>query len=142
VRDTRDTAFVFLALAGGMAIGTGYALLAIAGVLVICLVAVYLYLTSFGARFDCTGLLQFRGRRSLIENRELQRILHRFSHKVRLLSLNPRHGEPGEPNAEFDCAFEIELRDETNAARLLSALQTISGMQDVNLVMREQQDEF
>ena len=67
VRDTRDMTFVFLSLAGGLAIGTGFLGLAVLCTVAICTVAGYLHLTDFGARSSRGCVLQFQGPRAAIE---------------------------------------------------------------------------
>ena len=48
VKDTKDTAFIFLALASGMAAGTSSYFLAISGSIVTSIVAYILFITNYG----------------------------------------------------------------------------------------------
>jgi hypothetical protein len=49
VKDTKDTAFIFWSLASGLATGTGSYFLALAGNLILSLIAFILYKTNFGS---------------------------------------------------------------------------------------------
>ena len=60
IKDTKDTAFVFLALAAGMAAGTTSHFLAIAGTLVTSIVAYILYTTNYGSIYSSEFILRFR----------------------------------------------------------------------------------
>ena len=48
VKDTKDTAFIFLGLAAGLACGTSNYFIAISGTSIICLIIFVLHLTNFG----------------------------------------------------------------------------------------------
>ena len=60
IKDTKDTTFVFLALAAGMAAGTTSHFLAIAGTLVTSIVAYILYTTNYGSIYSSEFILRFR----------------------------------------------------------------------------------
>ena len=60
VKDTKDTAYIFWALAAGMAAGTGSYFLAIAGSLVISLIAYVLYISNYGSIHKSEFILRFR----------------------------------------------------------------------------------
>ena len=59
VKDTRDTAFVFGALAIGMAAGTSNYFLAVVGSVFICFLALVLYKSNYGALYKSEFILRF-----------------------------------------------------------------------------------
>jgi len=59
LKDTRDTAFIFIALTIGMATGTRIYVISGVGILVLSLVLLYLHWTSFGSRHTSDGFLRF-----------------------------------------------------------------------------------
>ena len=60
VKDTKDTAYIFWALAAGMASGTGSYFLAIAGTVIITGIAFILHFTNYGSIHKSEFILQFR----------------------------------------------------------------------------------
>ena len=75
VRDTRDTAYLFLCLICGMAAGFGAYRTAIIGAIVANAVATYLHMTGFGAWHAADNLLRFQSGRSALTGGTLERIL-------------------------------------------------------------------
>ena len=59
VKDTKDTAYIFWALAVGMASGTGSYFLALAGTAMISVIALILHQTNFGSFIKSEFILQF-----------------------------------------------------------------------------------
>ena len=60
IKDTKDTAFIFLGLAAGMATGTSSYFLAFAGSLFFGLIALVLHATNYGSFYKSEFLLRFR----------------------------------------------------------------------------------
>ena len=60
VKDARDTTFLFLAVATGMAAGAGQLSIAMASTLVIGMAALWMHWTGFGTRSQAEGMLRFR----------------------------------------------------------------------------------
>jgi len=60
IKDTKDTAYIFLGLAAGMAAGTSTYFLSIAGVGFFSLVAFALHATNYGSFYKSEFLLRFR----------------------------------------------------------------------------------
>jgi len=58
VKDTRDIAFIFCALVVGMAAGSQRYITAIVGTAILSLIALYLYVTSFGTHEPNNGFLR------------------------------------------------------------------------------------
>lgn len=128
VKDTRDTAFVFAALALGMASGLGYWELAAIGVLVVCGLAVLLYATDFGSVHKGEFLLRFTCVREQDGTACLQRI-GEFARRVNLLQAEPT-GDGGGLRLTYDVA----LRRDATAQQLTSAMAGLAGVSDVVLL--------
>lgn len=127
VKDTRDTAFVFAALALGMASGLGYWELAAIGVLVVCGLAMLLYATDFGSVHKSEFLLRFTCAREQ-DGTALQRI-GEFARRVNLLQAEPT-GDGGGLRLTYDVA----LRRDATAQQLTSAMAGLAGVSDVVLL--------
>jgi len=141
VRDTLDTAFIFLALACGMAVGMGLFLVALVGAAVICLVAAYLYLTRFGARTAFDGTLRLLARPDLGENDAASRILERFCTRCALLSISPSVSPDPAVGDVYEYSYQIELRDPARGADLITAFRGVAGVAHVQLLIQEENDE-
>ena len=140
VRDTRDMTFVFLSLAAGLAIGTGFLGLAVLCTVAICTVAGYLHLTDFGARSSRGCVLQFQGPRAAIEGEAVRTALLRHCRRWRLLSIMPLT-PAGKDRVVFDSAYEVELRDEHRSAALLSELLKVDDLGGITFVSHQEREE-
>jgi len=60
VKDARDTTFLFLSVATGMAAGAGQLSIAMSSTVVIGVTALWMHWTSFGTRSQAEGMLRFR----------------------------------------------------------------------------------
>ena len=90
VKDTKDTAYIFLALASGMAAGTSSYFLAIAGSLITATVAYILHATNYGSIYSSEFILRFRLK--TIESSEQHpytEILNSFAKRANLLHIEP-----------------------------------------------------
>ena len=90
VKDTKDTAYIFLALASGMAAGTSSYFLAIAGSLITATVAYILHATNYGSIYSSEFILRFRLK--TIESSEqhpYMEILNSFAKRANLLHIEP-----------------------------------------------------
>ena len=90
VKDTKDTAYIFLALASGMAAGTSSYFLAIAGSLITATVAYILHATNYGSIYSSEFILRFRLK--TIESHEqhsYMEILNSFAKRANLLHIEP-----------------------------------------------------
>ena len=59
VKDTKDTAFIFLGLAAGLACGTSNYFIALSGTLIIALIIFVLHLTNFGTLYKSEFILRY-----------------------------------------------------------------------------------
>jgi uncharacterized membrane protein YhiD involved in acid resistance len=87
VKDTKDTAYIFWSLASGMATGTGSYFLALAGNIILSLIAYILFKTNYGSIVKSEFILQFRiqsGDKNISE--KYNKILSKYTKTQTLLS--------------------------------------------------------
>ena len=90
VKDTKDTAYIFLALASGMAAGTSSYFLAIAGSLITATVAYILHATNYGSIYSSEFILRFRLKTiDSHEQHSYMEILNSFAKRANLLHIEP-----------------------------------------------------
>lgn len=135
VRDARDTTFIFLALAVGIAIGAQHAVVAILGTIVISLVAALLQFTDFGTRHADTGTLRVRGEGALAG--PLESLLDHWCRTHEMIAL--REGSSGQ---ESEYAYEIRLFHPTEREDLLRAVRAIPGTTAVTVAIEERAEEW
>lgn len=128
VKDARDTTFLFLAVASGMAAGAGQPGVAVAAAFLISGVAIYLRRASFGSRGDTDTLLRLRLAGDADARRELDAILERHCRTLRLSAV--RSGDAGVQ----DLAFELELASSEAADRLIRDLDDLRSVSGVTLL--------
>ncbi len=132
LKDTRDTAFVFLALVIGMAVGSEKYLTAILGTAGIAAVAFYLHYTSFGS------LGRFDGQLSLVIARGagdqgIAHLLRRFCRSSRELVARPSVEE-----GLTELVFAVRLRDRRRGDDLLSDLRRLPIVRQAALVLKDE----
>ncbi len=128
VKDTKDTAYVFMALAAGMAAGTSNYFLATVGTAIFCLLAVVLYKTNFGAIFKAEFLLRFVYDQETSSADYLEAI-NRLAKRSNLL-----HMEPSGDGRFLKLTYDISLRDTENAGDFIAQLGRLSGLSEVTLI--------
>ncbi|MHC4751659.1 MAG: DUF4956 domain-containing protein, partial [Planctomycetota bacterium] len=86
IKDTRDIAFIFCSLVVGMAAGSQRYAVAIVGTIILSLIVIYLYLTSFGTHQPHNGFLRFTFRGHIGPDSPIPTILRRFCGNFTLIS--------------------------------------------------------
>lgn len=135
LKDTRDTVFVFFGLVLGMALGSQRYLVAILGAVGLLLVTGYLHFTAFGSRGRFDGHLSCRldgGDAGRVETEGLLRTaLHRFCSNRKQISA--RHA-----GDMTEYVFQVRLRDRRRGGEMIGVLETLQGVADVTLVLRDE----
>lgn len=132
VRDTRDIAFVFLALAAGIAAGSSHYLSALIGTPVICAVAAWLTWIGFGGRHDIDAFLSFRVEDASTVDSALRRALHRYCRSFKLVSINAGGNDEGSAHS-----FQLQIHDAGLCDPLLDALGSIDGVSRIDLMVQD-----
>jgi hypothetical protein len=135
IRDSRDIAYVFLAMVCGMAAGFGYHATAILGSLVANAVAVYMFLTGFGAWHAQDNLLRFEVPSAALQSRAFAAVLNEFCRRYAVVSVDESLvREPGQ-DPVCQCAYKVRLHDPEQGPDLVAALKRGLGIEAVHLVV-------
>lgn len=132
IKDTRDIAFIFCSLVVGMAAGSHRYATAIMGTIILCLIILYLFFSDFGAHEPHNGFLRFSLRGPMGPNHPVAGVLRRFCGNFTLISMQDTgFGGP----AEY--AYQLMIRNTARNEELISELERIEGMENINLTMQE-----
>lgn len=126
VKDSRDTTFLFMAVAAGMATGAGQIGFAGLATFVLLGAVVFLEVTSYGSRVDAEGVLRFRFGGDEGERPDVDAILKRHARYFRLTGA--RSAGPGQPE---ELVYDVDLRNDKASLELvreLSATENVSGV--------------
>jgi hypothetical protein len=137
LRDTLDTTYILLVLALGMAAGSEKFATAVAGLLVMVLALLYLWLTSFGSRHRYDVILNLHWSRSLGDLPEVERLLERHARRSRRASQR----SSSDAGAGADISYWLLLRDPERVGELLSELQSLTGVSRISSMMAEDESE-
>ena len=130
VKDTKDTAYIFWALAAGMAAGTGSYFLAVAGSLVIALIAYVLNITNYGSIHKSEFILQFRIKNNDSDSHQKYvDTISRYAKKSTLL-----HVEPSGDNNTSKMSFDIVMKKDEDHNKFANEIATLVGISEVGLV--------
>lgn len=128
VKDTKDTAFVFAALAVGMAAGTSNYFLAGAASVVISALALTTHYFNFGALQKSEFILRFVFDQSENNNNYLN-LLTLQAKRSNLL-----HMEPSGDGSLIKLTYDITLQEEISPEALTSELGNTAGVSEVVLI--------
>ena len=132
LKDTRDIAFVFCALAVGMACGSGRFGVALVGSVVLGGIAWYLTRFGFGAHEPQNAFLRLRTARPVGDDTRLRAILDLYNRHWVLAAAN----ETGDDPAEY--TFHLQIRDMARNSAMIAALQELGDVLDLDLTLQEQ----
>jgi hypothetical protein len=135
LKDTRDTAFIFMELAVGLGAGTQALIITAAGVAFFVLVAMYLRATSFGAVESADALLRLQAPAPAPES--LAQVLERHCRRADLVS---RRAMPD--NTTDDLSYRLVFRDPSRGDELVSELRAVEGVRSVSMLVQGEQAEL
>lgn len=129
VKDTKDTAFIFFALTQGIASGTGNYILTVFSTFFIGSVALILARTNFGSMHRSEFILRFRfNRESGDEQAYIDFILEKASKSTII------HIEPSSDSVYLTLTYDLSLKSGINSQDVVTGLNSIPGIDNVNLV--------
>jgi hypothetical protein len=128
LKDTKDMAYIFAALALGMAAGTSNYFLAGIGTVVITLLAYILYKTNFGAVYKSEFILRFRFMKNN-QDQAYSSIINDLCKHADLL-----HMEPSGDNESVELTFDVALKDDITAEQLSDQLGALEDVQELVLI--------
>ncbi|HPS01284.1 MAG TPA: DUF4956 domain-containing protein [Candidatus Sumerlaeota bacterium] len=135
LKDTRDTAFIFISLTLGMATGTRIYTISIMGMFAIILVLLYLHWTSFGSRHTSDGFLRFTINKGEQTMSTVHALLNRYCRQAQLMS------QRFQDNGFGEIAYRLVLRDPSRSDELVEQLESLSGVSKITFVLHEEQAE-
>lgn len=136
VKDTKDTAYVFLALAGGMAAGTSSYFLAVVGSAFVSIVAIALHMTNYGSLYKSEFILRFRAQKSDGMS-TYSEIINRFSRSSNLL-----HVEPSGDGKSTKLTFDIMLKKDRDPTIFSSEISDLEGVSEVVLIAAKEDIDY
>ncbi len=134
VKDTRDIVFIFCSLVVGMAAGSQRYTIAVMGTVILSLIALYLYFTSFGTHMPHNGFLRFSLPAHIGPKHPIPGVLKRFCGNFTLISAQDR----GLGGSEVEYAYQLMVRNAAKNEQMLSELEKIEGISNISLTMQEQ----
>jgi uncharacterized membrane protein YhiD involved in acid resistance len=137
IKDSRDTAFLFLAVSIGIAVGAHQLLLAVVGTGFALLVCLYLDRIRFGARLGRDGVLRFRMPATPEQEALLRRILGHYCRTFALMHLREGAGD-----AELEYAYQLQLHDPSQVSGLVADVKALPGASSVMLVAQDEHEEL
>ena len=130
VKDTKDTAYIFWSLASGMATGTGSYFLAVAGNIIISLIAFTLYKTNYGSIIKSEFILQFRiqtGDKKISD--DYNKILSKYTKTQTLLS-----SEASDDSSSIKVSIDLLMKENSNQNDLVKEISLLSGISEVVII--------
>jgi len=133
VKDTRDIAFVFFSLAGGMAAGAGNHMVGIVGSLFIGIVIIFMFLTNYGVLKQQELMLKFlMVPQQGDENIYLPVFQKYLKHHTLLNVKSARLGQ------YLELSFHIRLKDLKLHQEFVQELSALEGLERVSMLFGEE----
>ena len=128
VKDTKDTAYIFWALAVGMAAGTGNYFIALYATVFMSLVAWVMYKFNFGVQSSSDFILRFYFDKTTKEDSYVNYINGQSDNNALL------HMEPSGDQETLYMTYDISLKEEVEMNDFLAEFSKIKGISEVVLV--------
>ncbi|MBC8235399.1 DUF4956 domain-containing protein [bacterium] len=133
VKDTKDTAFVFFALAIGMATGTGTHITAVVGTAIISLIILIIHRFRLGEIKGSDFLLRFRLRTSPDKDNVYQDVFNRYLRKSTLMNMTTL-----EQGTSMELAFNITFKKSYQQQEFLRELNAIAEIEHAMLIAADE----
>lgn len=127
IKDTKDTAFVFLALAVGMAAGTSNYFLAVVSTFIIGVLALVVHQFNYGALYKSEFILRFNHTHT--DDEAYIAILDKFTKVHHLLHIEPT----GDPEI-LRLTIDITLKEDIKPAQLVAGLTEAPELSEIVLI--------
>jgi len=128
VKDTKDTAYVFLALAVGMASGTSNYFLALASTAFMSVAAIILHKLNYGSLYKSEFILRFAFEQKHDSSNYLA-VIKEYSKRSNLL-----HMEPSADDEYLNLTYDIIIKDDKTAEDLSMAIGRTEGTSEITLI--------
>ncbi|MSU55768.1 MAG: DUF4956 domain-containing protein [Candidatus Taylorbacteria bacterium] len=136
LKETRDVAFLFFALAAGIAVGTNNYSVALISVVLISIIIMVLDRFNFGSISSNAGFILTFNAKDRLDINTVFSVLKKYSDSFGLLQ--SRTHAPG-----VDAfVFSVRLRDELQATEVLQALKANPSLLDIELITGDRSVEY
>jgi hypothetical protein len=129
VKDTKDTAYVFMALAVGMAAGTANYFIALYATVFLCAIAWVLYKFNFGLQRSSDFILRFFYAKSSGNDEQYVSFINKQSETNALL-----HMEPSGDGDRLHLTYDLSLKEEVDVNDFINQISQMNGISEVVLV--------
>lgn len=137
VKDVRDIAFIFFALATGLAVGVGGIGAAITGTIFICSLIFVLHKTNFGGLRKLDYILNFQLDAQNHSNDIFKEVMNKYLKKQVLLNVDAKsRGE------QMHFTFNISLNNQDTLDEFVKQMQQVEGVSQINIVSSKNDLEF
>ncbi|TVP79328.1 MAG: DUF4956 domain-containing protein [Puniceicoccaceae bacterium] len=137
LRDTLDTCYILAGITLGMACGTGRYSTAVAGLLLICGILLYLSYTSFGSRQRYDMILNFHWERSVDEMKDVLQLMKSYSFRSVCASQRSHDEDMG-----VDLSYRLLLRDPDRMNELVRKIREYDGASRVTGLSADAESEL
>ena len=128
IKDTKDTSFVFAALAVGMACGTSNYFLAVIATVFIIGLSLLVHKINYGALYKSEFILRFRFSQNSDSSTYLEKIEENSERS------NMLHIEPSGDGEHLSLTYDITLKEGNSAEDLTKAMGAVDGISEVVLI--------
>ena len=128
IKDTKDIAYIFWSLAGGMACGTGSYFIAVIGSAIITIVAYILFKTNYGSIYKSEFILQFRYKKTNEKIPVYNQSFKKFCKYSTLLN-----SEPSGDNKNLKLTFDVIIKDEVNINDFILDISKCKGVSETSI---------
>jgi hypothetical protein len=132
VKDSRDTVYLFLSVAIGIATGTGNVLAAALGAVVCCLILIFLSVSRFGHHVAHHGVLRMTLPPDRGPEASLLEAFRRYCSTFRLVHVR----ETGR-NGIAEYAYEVKLAHPEDGALLAAEVRGIAGIEGLSVLLSD-----
>lgn len=136
VKEVRDTGFIFLSLAIGMAVGTQNHVIAITGTIIMLAVIWVLFKMNFGSIRPNDFLLTFTVDLEKNSPESLGSFFEKYLSNSMLLNMTSRDGHKSE------MVYSVRFRKESATTELMRRLSGVPGIERVNIVSAKSDIEY
>jgi uncharacterized membrane protein YhiD involved in acid resistance len=137
VKDVRDIAFIFFALASGLGVGIGAVASSLVGTAFVCALIFVLHKSNFGGLRKHEYVLNFKLDAKEHSSDVFKEAMTEFVKHQTLL-----HVEAKEKGAVLAFTFNITFKDENYLDRFVNVMNSVEGVREVNIVSSKNDLEF
>lgn len=137
VKDPKDTAFIFLALVAGLAVGATDYTLAITGTIVICLVALVLNSVNFGSLLKLEQVMYLTVDPKVVDQKDLEVVLRSVFRDITIINVNYN-----EMKKKLQYSYNVTMHRRDQHANAIAAISGVEGVIAAELLAAQQVIEF